>query len=44
MLGSDLFDFGDAYTVVKGGITVAEPNNIKRKKSVTFKNDASFIN
>ena len=44
MLGSDLFDFGDAYIVVKGGITVAEPNNIKRKKSVTFKNDASFIN
>ena len=33
MLRSDLFDFSDAYIVVKGAITVLRPNNAKRKSS-----------
>ena len=44
MLRSDLCDFNDAYIVVKGVITVTSPNNAKRNKSVTFKNNAPFIN
>ena len=44
MLRSDLCDFSDAYIVVKGVITVTSPNNAKRNKSVTFKNDAPLIN
>ena len=32
MLRSDLYDFSDAYIVVKGTITVTNPNNAKRKK------------
>ena len=38
MLRSDLCDFSDAYIVVKGSITVVEPDNAKRNKSVPFKN------
>ena len=30
--------------VAKGGITVTEPNNAKRNKSVAFKKNAPFIN
>ena len=44
ILRSDLCDFSDAYIVVKGDITVTNPNNAKRNKSVTFKNNAPFIN
>ena len=44
MLTSDLWDFSDAYIVVKGTITVANPDNAKRNKRVAFKNNASFIN
>ena len=44
MLRSDLCDFSDAYIVLKGTITGAEPDNAKRNKSVTFKNNAPFIN
>ena len=44
MLRSDLCDFSDAYIVVKGVITVTSSNNAKRNKSVTFKNNAPFIN
>ena len=44
MLRSDLCDFSDAYIVVKGTITVTNPNNAKRNKSVAFKNNAPFIN
>ena len=44
MLRSDLCDFSDAYIVVKGTITVVRPNNAKRNKEVTFKNNAPFIN
>ena len=41
---SDLCDFSDAYIVVKGDITVTNPNNAKRNKAVAFKNNAPFIN
>ena len=44
MLSSDLRDFSDAYIVVKKNITVTEPDNAKRNKSVVFKNNASFVN
>ena len=43
MLRSDLCDFNDAYIVVKRPITVTNPNNAKRNKSVAFKNNAPFI-
>ena len=41
---SDLCDFCDAYIVVKGDITITNPNNAKKKKEVAFKNSAPFIN
>ena len=44
MLRSDLCDYSNAYIVVKGDITVTNPNNAKRNKAVTFKNNAPFIN
>ena len=44
MLRSDLCDFSDAYIVVEGDIIVTELDNAKRKKAVTFKNNAPFIN
>ena len=44
MLRSDLCDFSDAYIVVKGTITVTEPDNAKKNKAVVFKNNARFIN
>ena len=44
MLRSDLCDFSGAYIVVKGTITVKNPNNAKRNKAVTFKNNAPLIN
>ena len=44
MLRSDLFDFSDAYIIVKGTITVTNPNDAKRNKAVAFKNNAPFIN
>ena len=44
MLRSDLCDFNDAYIVVKGTFKVTEPDNAKRTKAVTFKNNAPFIN
>ena len=37
-------DFNDAYIVVKVDITVTEPDYTKRNKSITFKNNAPFIN
>ena len=43
MLRSDLCDFNNAYIVAKGTINVTEPNNAKRNKAVTFKNNAPFI-
>ena len=44
MLRWDLCDFSNAYVVVKGTITVTNPNNAKRNKSAAFKNNAPFIN
>ena len=44
MLRSDLCDFNDAYIVVKGTITVTDPNNAKRNKSIAFQDNAPFIN
>ena len=44
MLRSDLCDFSDAFVIVKGTITVTDPDDAKRNKSVAFKNNARFIN
>ena len=44
MLRSDLYDYSDAYIVVKGTITVANPDDAKRNKEVIFKNNEPFIN
>ena len=44
MLGSDLCDFSDAYIVVNEYIAVTEPDDVKRDKSVAFKNNAPFTN
>ena len=44
VLRSELCDFSDAYVVVKGTITVNDPDNAKGNKSVAFKNNAPFIN
>ena len=44
ILRSDLCDFSDAYIVIKGNIIVTNPDNAKRNKAVTFKNNAPFIN
>ena len=44
MLRSDLCGSSDAYIVVKGIITVTEPDNAKWNKSLAFKNNASFTN
>ena len=43
MLRSDLRDFSDAYIVVKGEITVPNPNDANYKKEIAFKNNAPFI-
>ena len=44
MLRSYLCDLSHVYVVIKGTITVTDPNNSKRNKSVAFKNNAPFIN
>ena len=44
MLRLDLCYFSDAYIVVEGDITVTEPNDANRNKSVAFENNAPFIN
>ena len=44
MLSLDLRDCSDAYIVVKGTITVTNPDHAKRNKNVAFKNDPLFIN
>ena len=44
MLRSDLYDFSDAYIVVKGTITVTGTNNRSRKnRPLAFKNNSPFI-
>ena len=42
MLRSDLCDFSDAYIIVNGVVT--NPDDVKRNKTVAFKNNAPFIN
>ena len=44
MLRSDLCDDSNAYIIVKGDITVTNPNNAKRNKEVAFENNAPFTN
>ena len=44
MLRSDLCDCSEAYNVVKGTFTVANPDGAKRNKEVAFKNNSTFIN
>ena len=44
IIRSDLWHYSNAYIIVKGDITVTNPDNAKINKSVTFKNNASFIN
>ena len=43
MLRSDLCDFSDAYIVVEGTITVADPNDANYDQQLAFKNKAPFI-
>ena len=43
MLRSHLCDYSDAYTFVKGEITVTEPNNDAYDKKLAFKNNAPVI-
>ena len=41
MLNSDLYDYSDAYIVVKGRISVTDINDINRgNEMLTFKNNA----
>ena len=40
---SDLCDCSDAYIVVKGTITVTDPNNNAHDKKLAFKNNSPFI-
>ena len=44
MLRSDICYFSDAYIVMKGVVTVTEPENVKWNKSFALKNNAPFIN
>ena len=43
MLQSDLCDYSDAYIVVKGTITVPDPDNDAYDKKLAFKNNIPFI-
>ena len=43
MLRSHLCDFSDAYIVVKGTITVTDPDSDAYDKNLAFKNTASII-
>ena len=42
ILRSDLCDYSDAYIVVKGTITVTDPNKANYDKKLAFKNNAPF--
>ena len=44
MLRSDLCNYSNVHIIVKGDITVLNPNNAKRNKAVALKNNAPFIN
>ena len=39
-----IYDYPNAYIIVKGDIAVTNPDNAKRNKAVSFKNNAPFIN
>ena len=43
MLRSDLCDFSDAYIVVKGTMTVTNPDNNAYDKKLAFKINAPFV-
>ena len=43
MLRSGLCDYSDAYIVVKGKITVTNPNNNAYGKKLPLKNNAPFL-
>ena len=43
MLRSDLCDCNDAYIIVKGKITVTNPNNDVYDKNLALKNNAPFV-
>ena len=43
MLRSDPCDFSDTYIVVKGTITVRNPDNNAYDKKLAFKNNATFV-
>ena len=43
MLQSGLCDYSDTYIVVKGTITVADPNDGNYETKLPFKNNAPFI-
>ena len=42
MLRSGLYDYSDVFIVVKGTITVADPNNANNDKKLALKNNAPF--
>ena len=42
MLRSDLCDYSDAYIIVKGNITVINPDNDAYDKKLAFKNNTPF--
>ena len=43
MLRSDLCDYSDTYIVVKGTITVTDPNNANYNKKLVLKNNAPIF-
>ena len=43
MLRSDLCDFSDAYIIVKGSITVTNPDDNAYDKKLASKNNESFV-
>ena len=43
MLRSEIYDYSDAYIVVRETITVTDPNSNVYDKKVAFKNNAPFI-
>ena len=43
MLQSNLCDYSDAYIIVKGIITVADPNDANYKKKLALKTNPPFF-
>ena len=43
MLSSDICDFSDVYIVVKGTVTVTNPNDASYNKKLALKNNSPFI-